>query len=1182
MNKFSGPDCTAYQTVAGKITAAVAKILRGTLLNQADRFILTNRYTKETLEITRLSGAPLSMEQCYINLAIVTRDVSQSTLGASLKIQTPEQEMQVSLPTLFSDRKGKQPRRIIIRGSAGVGKTTLCKKIVYDFHHGKSTALRRSWATLFDRILWVPLRKLKEKPVHSFNDLFCHEFFSLPQKREDLANHLADMFPKISSRTLFLLDGLDEILPDLDIEGNRFKFLEELLGQQNVIVTSRPSANLPYRLRHPDLELETIGFYPPQVNQYIENNFGSSLDEKKAADRVRSMMSFLETKQLLQSLVRIPIQLDALCYTWDEYSGMDLGSTPDTMTSTYIALEEKLWKKDAVKMSKIAAGVPVTLSHVASGATSFMSDERQFLELLAISGLHNNKIEFSSADWGRVSSHLRLQGFLPNKTLPHISFLRTASQNTGSGYCHFIHLTFQEYFAARYFVEKWNTPGDQLELLGLSSTKTHLVSPVQYLRKHKYTARYDIFWRFVAGILDREHQAQVSSFINAIEQEPLDLLGPTHQRLVMNCLSEISSGFQMRRGLERRLTQWLLFETRHTMFPHLSRQAELPDLSLNDAIQSASGEARSSILRSLSFRPSIPDCTLKVLSSWLHSGHPNLEDVLRAFGGPSPLPDDVLDTLVLHLDTESAEIRIRVADALSSQADLPQKLIYTIAKHLDNENSDKLTALKALCQRPSLPDEVILQIVKCLNHESTNIREHSLDALFSLDALPFAALAAIEARLDDPERELRITAFRALCSQPCLPHDIAQAIAVRFDHGDPTFLEYYGYFVTAPVLTVSLLSALLEQLDVDKWIMWSNTSILLSMQPALPAEVLSTIALRLNDRIPGVRVSAIEVLGRRPRLPDELLLNIAAMLHDRDEQVRSAAVGALGSRPDLSEEIRTDFMTKFNDEAFCVRLAAVEASRKQVSLSKETLSAIANHLGDDALALRREAIEALSEVAELPQELLSAVASHANDEDYRIRRAAMKALCRVSVLPSDSELFYHVLGGLHSHDEDARELAAEALTKCPKIPDDMFAELETMMNEENQTLKRYALEALCRQPALPKTVLSALSVKLNGLEEFESFNLVDVLKESTRDSLFPFILNSSHAAAICKPLILGSLWNPFSFYIEDNEFCFNFPEGVRRFPIGNRNPNILEHLKMARPVDIPAVSGVVAGEDDEE
>jgi hypothetical protein len=113
------------------------------------------------------------MQQCYINLSIIEykqndqnmppqeKSLSSTfSLPNRLKLRADDPEKEVTLPQLFHERKlldGRKarPRRILIRGRAGVGKTTLCKKIVHDFLH------QRMWADLFDRIIWIPLRRLK-------------------------------------------------------------------------------------------------------------------------------------------------------------------------------------------------------------------------------------------------------------------------------------------------------------------------------------------------------------------------------------------------------------------------------------------------------------------------------------------------------------------------------------------------------------------------------------------------------------------------------------------------------------------------------------------------------------------------------------------------------------------------------------------------------------------------------------------------------------------------------------------------------------------------------------------------------------------------------------------------------------------------------------------------------------
>lgn len=99
---------------------------------------------EKMLEIKRISGATLSMAQCYINLAVVdkTRDADKaqrSTPATQLSDDAQEDENKVEMSNLFSPRKCadggvRVPRRLLIRGRAGVGKTTSARKSCTSSH----------------------------------------------------------------------------------------------------------------------------------------------------------------------------------------------------------------------------------------------------------------------------------------------------------------------------------------------------------------------------------------------------------------------------------------------------------------------------------------------------------------------------------------------------------------------------------------------------------------------------------------------------------------------------------------------------------------------------------------------------------------------------------------------------------------------------------------------------------------------------------------------------------------------------------------------------------------------------------------------------------------------------------------------------------------------------------------
>lgn len=631
-------------------------------VDKADALIHGHYYTADRLKIERLSGNPWSMDQCYINLAIVEqsgqdggpskkRDAARQlfpfSLPARLKVETPDKKIQIELPTIFNPRKEPDgqtthPRRILIRGRAGVGKTTLCKKSVHDYvTHG-------IWSKLFDRVLWIPLRKLKGRRGVRYNleELFYDEYFSQHPEGRALSNALWRTLDASGDRSLFILDGLDEVSQVLDGDDDMSRFLNDLLNRPNAIITSRPFGKLPAGLRPLDIELETIGFYPDQVMDYLGNAF---TDPK----RVGEVWSFLQHHSLIQGLVRIPIQLDALCYTWDDSNSGDI---PQTMTTVYMAIEQKLWKKDVLRLEKKHDGEPVTDSQIEdSDVKDFVENEICFLEGLAFTGLHNDVIDFDSRHLGVVSNHFKpTTAFLLGKTLPRLSFLRTSdpSSKPAERNYHFLHLTFHEYFAARYFVRCWASD-QQLSYLKFGSTKGRSKTKIptgKFLQREKYNGRYDVFWRFVVGLLWDHGEEQLYRFFKQIEDEPRDILGSAHQRLLMHCFNEVALPHSelllkdLREKMEHRCQQWSIYEYKLLQEIHLCRESEFPDKVLIEMLAEGSDIKRTTILQALQGRPQLLGSVLGEIAALLEDDTDQKVKgpAVQILGKQPSLPENIL------------------------------------------------------------------------------------------------------------------------------------------------------------------------------------------------------------------------------------------------------------------------------------------------------------------------------------------------------------------------------------------------------------------------------------------------------------------------------------------------------------------------------------------------------------
>ncbi|KAK2750099.1 hypothetical protein FQN57_004591 [Myotisia sp. PD_48] len=563
----------AWQAYAAATAAAYAK----EFLSKMPKSDNTKYYFKgDRLKIERLSGALLNMAQCYINLTIIEHKYErrrQSQLNAS-------KSDRISLLSLFDERKPGDktvsPQRIFIRGCAGVGKTTLCKKIVHDYY------LKGMWKQRFDSILWVPLRRLKirsrKNEYKDLGDMFRGEYYSHPNGKI-LATHLWEILrsPIHSRRILFLLDGVDEISHQLNDETDTSRLLNELLEWPQVIVTSRPlGVSL---LKNFDIELETVGFESDQVDEYIFKTFNAN-GTSEANTIATAIRSFLQSRPVIQGLVRIPILLDALCFTWNNKLEEENIAKSKQMSTTmlYHDLELKLWKKDIVRLErKDDNGQFLTNKSVESYSEiwqieNFIGKERVILESLAFTGLYNNTLEFGQGFRNMLYKefkHLKAS----DNILAKLSFLRSSemsSQDTKRKY-HFLHPSFQEYFAARYFIRCWRAeePLISTELDDKKHTRSSKfkMMPRSFLQLEKYNGHYNTFWRFVSGLLYLECNDTLLEFFEELESEPLDLLGPPHQRLLIHCLTEVPcyaetfNSDNIRGKIEDQCKRWSSYES---------------------------------------------------------------------------------------------------------------------------------------------------------------------------------------------------------------------------------------------------------------------------------------------------------------------------------------------------------------------------------------------------------------------------------------------------------------------------------------------------------------------------------------------------------------------------------------------------------------------------------------------
>ena len=345
----------------------------------------------------------------FITLAVVQGQLGQArdrcighTLQGNVK-QVLDHRKEISIDQIFEADKGqKKPRLVLMKGSPGIGKSTLAWELC------------RKYTRQYSLVVLLRLREEKVQEISNVSQLF-HENGSQDMKL------LVEEVSKSQGRDiLFVLDGFDELPETLQ----KRSFLLDLikgyvLPASTVLVTSRPSATAELCTScRPQKHIEILGFTQESVETYASSVFSS---EPEQLEKFKTYIS-ASNNPAINSLMYIPLNAAIIVLIFQDCKSDSL--LPHTLTELYTQLCLTILNRylESVSVDKFE-DLPADLY-------------KQFLHLseVAFEGIKSEEVIFHTVPPGLINF-----GFLDAVSALYGG--RRVSYN-------FLHLTLQEFFAA--------------------------------------------------------------------------------------------------------------------------------------------------------------------------------------------------------------------------------------------------------------------------------------------------------------------------------------------------------------------------------------------------------------------------------------------------------------------------------------------------------------------------------------------------------------------------------------------------------------------------------------------------------------------------------------------------------------------------------------------------------------
>ena len=373
-----------------------------------------------------------------------------------------------NMTSIFAQHEhSKKPRIVLIEGEPGMGKTTYCQKLVYDWASKRC----RKWDKSFPRrkvLLYLRCRGIKSSLWDTIEEQILSDEIEAEEKEV-----FFQFLKKNPAKVLLVLDGLDEADPQTLEMCFKLIHRKQLPGCY-IVLTSRHEAGKKVR-PYIDTLLEIVGFTTTDAECYIRKYF-QQLKEHLAEELISRVRFDMELKELTQN----PLNTLLLCVIFEDLKGV----LPSNRTQLYVEIVLFILRRYESKNGLSNRGKDLLLVY---------KQELMILGEIALDSLHRQEMYFDDHKGDIKESLLMKFGFL--------SIQSGGSKRAPCDRYGFFHKSFQEFFSS-YFLA-YSVIDDV--------TKSHLVLTDPRYRRELYQV-----FKFMIGIIVQQSEQTTLSVVQSI------------------------------------------------------------------------------------------------------------------------------------------------------------------------------------------------------------------------------------------------------------------------------------------------------------------------------------------------------------------------------------------------------------------------------------------------------------------------------------------------------------------------------------------------------------------------------------------------------------------------------------------------------------------------------------------